>query len=368
MAGAFIERLVAALAARGHTLRVLAPADAGVGGRHIQHEIPVTRVRYAPARWETLAYRGTMADSARSLSGMVAASALLLRQRSAIIGLWRQQPFDLVHAHWWIPAGLSALLAQRPYVLTLHGTDVGLLESSKMLRVLAGRVLRNAAAVTAVSTFLAARAARATGLDASRIHVQPMPVDGSRFVRRSSGGGGVVTVGRLTQQKRLDLLLDAMAHLRNDGRPLPLTVVGDGEERPSLEHRAQQLGLAALTRFVGAVPPEHIATTLGDADVFAFPAVAEGFGLAAAEALLLGIPVVAARDGGGVTDFVPSTGAGRLVAATAPEFARAIDELVRDPDSRDHAATAGADLRARLDPQTVAERFEAILGQALDGR
>ena len=229
--------------------------------------------------------------------------------------------------------------------------DVVLLERSAAARLLARRVLRGAAAVTAVSSDLADRAARATGLDRERIVVQPMPIAAAQFTRTSGGGGGVVTVGRLMPRKRLDLLLEALARLRAAGRTLPLKIVGDGPERQRL----------------GEVPPTRIPEAIGDADVFAFPALGEGFGLAAAEALLLGVPVVASRDGGGVRDIVPESGAGRLVTPDPPEIARAIEQLLCDPDARRLAAAAGAALRRRLDPAAVAERFEALYRRVATG-
>src|SRR5207244_9470368 len=60
VAGAFVERLVLALKARGHGVHVVAPADAGKGGKELRHQVPVTRVRYAPARGETPPSRGPM--------------------------------------------------------------------------------------------------------------------------------------------------------------------------------------------------------------------------------------------------------------------------------------------------------------------
>jgi glycosyltransferase involved in cell wall biosynthesis len=367
VAGAFIERLMLALAARGHGVHVVAPADQGRGGKELRRHIPVTRVRYAPAQWETLAYRGTMVDAVRSPRGFAAATSLVLRQARAVSQLCAAGNIDLVHAQWWIPAGISAWLARKPYVVTLHGTDVALLDRSRPARFVARRVLKSAARVTAVSAFLAEHAARACGISAADIVVQPMPVDVKSFTRVSRGGGGVVTVGRLTRQKRIDLLLRAMAELRRNGKSLALTVVGDGPERSALERHAVELGIGSDTRFLGAVSPERMQEAVGDADVFAFPAVGEGLGLAAVEALLLGIPVVAANDGGGVTDIVPSSGAGRFVSAENPsDLANAIAELAGSAENRRLAVAAGVALRRRLDPAVVAERFEAIYRTALE--
>jgi glycosyltransferase involved in cell wall biosynthesis len=368
VAGAFIERLVLALVARGHAVHVIAPADAGKGGKELRHRVPVTRVRYAPAAWETLAYRGTMATALRTPWGAAAAATLVWRQARAIVAAFRNADMHLVHAHWWIPGGLSAWLAQHRYVVTLHGTDVALLERSALARRVGRGVLQGATAVTAVSSYLAERGARATGLDAGRIVIQPMPVDTQAFTGAARvGGGGVVTVGRLTTQKRIDLVLQALARLRAAGRILPFTIVGDGPERANLERRARELGVADQTRFVGAVAPERVPALIAAADVFAFPAAREGLGLAAAEALMLGLPVVAAADGGGVTDVVPSRGGGRLVPPDDPAaLARALDELMSDPESRRRAAELGAALRRRVEPAAVAERFEAVYRRALD--
>jgi len=367
VAGAFIERLMLALAARGHGVHVVAPADQGRGGKELRHHVPVTRVRYAPAKWETLAYRGTMVDAVRSPRGFAAATSLVLRQARAVSQLCAAGTIDLVHAQWWIPAGISAWLARKPYVVTLHGTDVALLDRSRPARFVARRVLKSAARVTAVSAFLAERAARACEISLADVVVQAMPVDVKAFTHVSRGGGGVVTVGRLTTQKRIDLLLRAMAELRRNGKSLALTVVGDGPERSALERQAAELGISSDTRFLGAVSPERMQEALGDADVFAFPAVGEGLGLAAVEALLLGIPVVAAKDGGGVTDVVPSSGAGRFVSGdNAPELAYAIAELAGSVENRRLAVAAGVALRRRLDPAVVAERFEAIYRTALE--
>ncbi len=369
MAGAFVERLVLGLKQRSHRISVVAPADHGNGGQIDHNGVAVTRVRYAPAKLEVLAYTGRMSDAVTSVSGVISFAALILAQTWATIRELNAGRVDLVHAHWWIPGGVTAWLAtlarRRPFVLTLHGTDVAILETSSAARRLARVVLRKASAITAVSSFLAERAAEVAGIDVSEILVQPMPLDVDRYARTSAGGAGIVTVGRLVQQKRIATLLEAVARLRKIGNVIPLTVIGDGPERRSLEYHARQLGIHETTRFVGSVQPESIPAAIGDADVFVFPALKEGLGLAVAEALMLGVPVVAAKDGGGVRDMVPSSGAGRLVDAVTPDrLADAIQDILNDPSSRSSAARLGERLKQQLAPDNVAGVFEALYGRA----
>ena len=91
-------------------------------------------------------------------------------------------------------------------------------------------------------------------------------------------------------------------------------------------------------------------------------------GLAVAEAFMLGVPVVAARQGGGVTDIVPSAGAGRLVDATnAAQIAQAVEELLGDAQSKPLASELGEDLKRHLNPGAVAVVFEDVYRRALSG-
>ncbi|MCH8254443.1 MAG: glycosyltransferase, partial [Gemmatimonadetes bacterium] len=185
VAGVFVERLVLALHQRNHSIHVVAPSDrgrgrgagAGAGGPEQLHGIPISRVRYAPAWRETLAYTGTMVEDARSPLGALAAANLMRAQAAEVGRLCRAAPVDVLHAHWWVPGGVSAwwsrTAAKPPYIVTVHGTDVRLLDRSRLARAVARRVFRQAAAVTAVSSYLAERVAQMTGIDAARIVVQP---------------------------------------------------------------------------------------------------------------------------------------------------------------------------------------------------
>lgn len=361
VSGAFLAVLARALQARGLDIQVIAPSDGGDTGPDHFGAIPVRRVRYASPGRETLGYRGTMADAARTPSGGLAAWSLFRALRLAAQAEM-DRGADLIHAHWWVPSGL-AVPRQCPLVVTVHGTDATLLRRSLVARMLARPLFRRAQVVTGVSSAIADTIERTTGRRVDPAHQQPMPVDTSRYSSWSKGGGGLVLVARLTAQKRVDLALLALSLLKN--RELRLTVVGDGPERPALEALTARLGIASRVGFLGAVPPERVAEILGGADVAIFPAQNEGFGLAAAEALMAGVPVVACEDGGGVLSVVSSSGAGRVVAPDPGAIGAAIESLMRDPASRDQARTEGLKWRERLSPAHVAEACEGWYREAL---
>jgi glycosyltransferase involved in cell wall biosynthesis len=364
VSGAFLGTLAAALVRRGINLRVVAPSDQGEGGEGVIDGVPVRRVRYAGAAAETIAYRGTMQSALRGPGGW-----------RALAGLWRalkraareeiEAGAEVVHAHWWVPAGL-AVPRGVPTVLTVHGTDAALLRRSRVARSLARPVFQRARVVTAVSRELAGWVQAGVGRYVEPAHVQAMPVD-TRSFPWTTGGGGAVVVARLSAQKRVSLAIDTVAVLASCGHDLPLTIVGDGPERGALERQVERLGIAAFVHFAGAVPPGEVVRHLEHADVMIFPAQGEGFGLAAAEALMVGVPVVGCWDGGGVLDVVPESGAGRLTLPSPEAMSDATLDLLHDPDRLELARVVGESWRARLAPDHVAEICEGWYREALGG-
>lgn len=356
VAGAFLHPLARALAARNHDVRVVAPSDRGAGGQSTLDGIPVERVRYAAPAREIYAYSGRMQEALRSPAGWLALGRMIRAMGQAAARLAAGDPQAVVHAHWWFPAGFAA--PEGPCVVTLHGTDAQLLRKPGAAW-LAQRALRPGRIVTAVSSHVAALVERVTGRPVDASHQTPMPVDLPS--RRSTGGGGLVVLGRLTAQKRVDLALRAHARLVAGGRKLPLRVIGDGPARHALQALAASLG-TGLVSFAGQVPPAAVPDLLSNADLMLFPAVGEGLGLAAIEALACGVPVVACRDGGGLLDIVGS-GAAAPPSPEGIEAAAAL--LLDDPAARARAEAAGARFRVDLAPARVAERCEAWYREAL---
>jgi len=148
----------------------------------------------------------------------------------------------------------------------------------------------------------------------------------------------------LSPQKRVGLLLDAV---REAGIQVPVTIVGDGPARSELERHARNLGLTNV-RFLGALPDDAVPPRVAQADVAAFPSRNEGLGLAAAEALMLGVPVVATTDGGGVLDLVREGAGGRITPPHAGPFGAALLRALGDSSLRAEAVLAGQRLEVKL--------------------
>ena len=360
--GAFLPPLALALKARGHDVRVVAPSDRGRGGRDNLDGIPVLRVRYAAPERETLAYEGRMQQAAASPRGMLALARLVRALRRGARREAAGAAEAVIHAHWWIPAGL-ALPSRLPSVVTLHGTDGRILRQSGLGRWLGRRVLRRARVVTAVSAELARVADEVSGRGDVAAHVLPMPVEsGNRALTR--GGDGAVVVARLVDQKRVELALRAIGELARAGWPVPLTVIGDGPERARLEQLADLLPRETAVRFTGTLPASEVARAFATADVSLFTAREEGLGLAAVESLIAGVPVVACSDGGGVVSVLQRYGGGVITDATPAALATGLRQALA-PGFNATAKRAGEQWRAELAPARVAEIFEGWYREAL---
>jgi glycosyltransferase involved in cell wall biosynthesis len=369
--GGFLLRLAGALRAEGVEVAAVAPAAEGLAAAERLDGIPVRRYRYAPARAQRLAYGGEMHRRAATPSGAVALAGLLgagaLAARRAARGA------DLVHAHWWFPAGVQALTARTglPLVTTLHGTDVRLARSRPAARAACARVLRSSARVTAVSTWLADQAAGFAPDLAGRVTVAPMPVDDQAF---SPGPPDrprdeLLFVGRLDRQKGAEVALQALARLTGPAAALPLRVVGTGPEEPTLRRLAAELGGADRVRWDGQLARPDLADRYRRAAVLVVPGRDEGLGLVAAEAQLCGTPVIAAASGG-LLDVVTDGETGRTFPpGRADALARAVEAVLADPDTTARMATA-ARQRAltRFGTAAAAKAYAALYAEAVEGR
>ena len=290
-AGRFVADAVERLRERGVEVEVLAP---GSGYRDYG-----------------LAYGGGVAANVRRRLWL---APLLL------LSMWRAtrraaRDADLVHAHWLLTAAV-ARFAGKPFVVTLHGSgSAGRFSDVELARRhprLVRALLRPAAAVISVSETVAAPV-RAAGVDAVVI---PNGVRVPDEVGPPAEPPEVLYVGRLSPEKNVDTLMEAVGDLN-------LVVAGDGPLR------------ARVPKALGAVPHAEVERLLERASVVVAPCEREGFGLAAAEALAFGRPVVAAA-GGALLELVDDEETGLFVPPRDAHALRAaVERLLGDRELRE---------------------------------
>lgn len=236
---------------------------------------------------------------------------------------------DVVHAHFFLSA-LPAALFGKPMVETEHWTAF-LPEDptplSAPMKLAARIVLGRARTVMPVSESLAA-AMRDAGIRA-RFRVVPNSVDTSLF-RPGPGAGGrrLVTVGMLQHQKGVDVLLRALAYVREERPDVTLDIVGDGPQRAEYEALRSSLGLDEAVTFHGYEPKSAIAARLAASDLFVLASRFDNNPCVLVEAQAAGLPIVATTVGG-IPEIVAGAGvlarpgdAGGLAAAILDALSR----------------------------------------------
>jgi glycosyltransferase involved in cell wall biosynthesis len=367
--GSFVLRLATALReSEGIDTRVVAPGAPGLSNSETLEDVAVERFRYAPRKYETLAYTGNMATQVQaSWSARAAMLGFLGAEFRSAVRARREYEPDLVHAHWWFPNGLVGTwlsrMSHKPLVTTLHGTDVRLAKSVAFSRPAFRHVITHSAAVTAVSHWLANEAQAVVSSPAPI--VAPMPVATELF---SPGGerhaNRLLFVGRLNKQKGIELLLHALSRIPNSD--LYLDVVGDGDDREALQAVAQVLGVGDRIQWHGTLPQPKLVDFYRRATALVVPSVDEGLGLVAVEAQLCETPVVAFHSGG-LPDIIQHDRTGVLVNdVDAGALAAALVSLLeRDDRGASLGAAARLHALATFAPESVARRYADIYRAAI---
>jgi glycosyltransferase involved in cell wall biosynthesis len=138
------------------------------------------------------------------------------------------------------------------------------------------------------------------GIHATRIAHIPNGIKMGAPIQKSNVASTrrLVWVGRLTAQKGIDILLEALANVAAAGREFSLEIIGTGPDMGLLLKQCRQLRLEKEVRFTGALAKEAIRAKLADTDVFLLPSRYEGMSNAALEAMEAGLPVLLTCCGG----------------------------------------------------------------------
>lgn len=256
----------------------------------------------------------------------------------------RGRRFDLIvcaHLNLQPLAVLARWLSGARSVLVLHGIEAWTPPASGSHRMAAGRTDW----VAAVSQFTLDRFSAWSHFPNERSAVLPCSVDLTRFAPgrpdpavlekyRISQAQVILSVGRLARAERykgIDELLEVLASLRARDPSIVCVIAGSGDDRPRLEAKARELGVAEHVRFTGYVPESELVGLYRAARAFVLAGYGEGFGIVLLEAMACGVPAVASTLDGSFE----AIGRGALGIAVNPRdrasLASGILEALRRP-------------------------------------
>jgi glycosyltransferase involved in cell wall biosynthesis len=291
--------------------------------------------------------------------------------------------FDLVvvHSLWGhplLPAATACTCFQVPFIVPVHGQLFPWALARKRLKksvylTTFGRRSINCAAAIHCMDPVEAEAIAKLGFRPPTF-VVPNAIRASDFAKTQERGifrqqmgipdraDVLLFLGRLTQIKRPDIAVDALAAAQSLGREVHLIVVGPDEDRlmPQLQTQAQSLGCSDKLHFTGLLKKEAVASVLAEADLLLMPSeVQENFGMSALEAMAAGVPILLS-EGVPVGRWAQIAGAGRTVACTKDAFQQAALELLSRSEQLRIMGQRGQDLvREYFDVSVVARQMLA---------
>jgi glycosyltransferase involved in cell wall biosynthesis len=197
---------------------------------------------------------------------------------------------------------------------------------------------------------------RLTGLSAKVI---PYGIDFKKFRRKRAdkkivnelglkGKTVLIAVGRLSKQKGFEYLIKALSEVKKKEKNFKLLLIGDGEEKKSLERLSKKMGLEEEIIFLGKVFHDKLPKYYHVADIFVLPSLYESFGIVFLEAMAAGLPIISTNVAA-IPEVVDKKVGILVKPKNVNELAKAILTLVNDVKKRRKMGKEGMKLASKFD-------------------
>lgn len=281
--------------------------------------------------------------------------------------LWSlKQPHDLVHAVMESYAGIAlwwyrAFGGKKPTLLTLQSGDLDMpAKNRKIPRFVWRNIHVSPTMVVGISTALTRRA---VALGARKTSTIPNGVDFShlsKVPRLEKNANRIASVARLSPEKGLPFLIEALKITRHRLPQVELYLVGGGALETQLKAYARELEVQDIVHFLGAKPNIEAMTEVAKSSLFVLPSLGEGLGIVLLEAQALGVPVIGTNVGG-IPDVIENEKNGLLVPPSdAKAIAEAVARLLSDHALAKRLAKTASERLAKFDWNGIAEQYAAL--------
>ncbi|MDP6539224.1 MAG: glycosyltransferase [Planctomycetota bacterium] len=284
------------------------------------------------------------AEAGCPLTGIAERGPISPRALARLAALCREREIGIWHGHDYKSNLYGVLLRRRlglRLVTTVHGW-VRHTWKTPLYYAIDRWTLRHHDQVVCVSRDLFERCA-ATGVAPERLHLIENAIDTTAYTRRTPAGATgrlrIGAVGRLSEEKGFDLLIEAVERCVAEGLDLELTIAGEGHLRGALEQRIAAAAEPRRFRLVGF--REDTRALFEGFDLFCLSSLREGLPNVVLEAMAMEVPILATRSGGMDAFANDGTDALLIEPGSAGELAAGIARLARDPDLRARLARSG---------------------------
>lgn len=201
------------------------------------------------------------------------------------------------------------------------------------------------------------------GIDLKK-YKRSMPAEKAKKEFDLPGKPMLLFVGRLDKEKNIDVLLDALALLKNQV-DFHAVIAGKGKELSPLVKQASELGISKNATFTGYVPDDKLLILYQAADIFVMPGVAELQSLVTMEAMATGLPVVGAN-AVALPHLIKDKENGYLFRPGNPtDLSRKLEKLLKDPKLRDRMGQKSLEIIAEHDMDQVMDQVVSVYRRVL---
>lgn len=258
------------------------------------------------------------------------------------------------------------------YIVITHGIDVWNVKKGTQYR-----SLRGARLVIAASNYTRSRLIE-NGIDPVKIRLLQNPVDTGVFYPKPVNLAlkqrlalehktVLLTVGRMSARERYkghDIMLRVMQKLDDS---FVWLIVGQGDDLPRLQHRAETLGVAEKVRFLGRIDDQDLTDYYNLCNCFVMPSTAEGFGIVFLEAMACGKPVVASKTDGSIEPLMNGKLGFLVDPENADEIVYAISRAVTAGDTRTDQEFLRREVTRNFGTQAFRKKLREILSEITKG-
>jgi len=286
--------------------------------------------------------------------------------------LW-ENDYDLAHAFFGFPTGWLCYrtVDKLPYLISLRGSDVPGEHARfkldyKILGPVFKAIWKKAAALVTPSEGLKNRALKF--LPSVAIDVIPNGADLERFKPAETDNKSdtlrLLTVGRLSVTKRVEILIDAIEIMHSKGCEVRFTIVGGGQMLQNLKQIALKKNLADIIEITGRIDAEDMPQVYRQNDIFISASMQEGMSNAMLEAMASGLPIVTTRCEG-AEELIADNGL-VVETANAEEIAKAIRTIADDRQTYKQMAVAARRQAEKFTWNEVASQYTQLYHKILN--
>lgn len=302
---------------------------------------------------------------------------------SKLVDMVKLYKIDVLHVHYAIPHAYAGYMAKKmleqeniflPMVTTLHGTDITLVGSHPFYKPAVTFSINQSDVVTSVSQSLKDDTLRLFDIT-NKIHVVPNFIETGKYDtstaecqrdQMATPDERIIThVSNLRKVKRVKDVIEIFDRVLKK-IPSKLIIVGEGPERESCEALCRKKGIQEKVIFMGN--SNDVDKILCFSDLFLLPSEKESFGLAALEAMAVGVPVISSNTGGlpevnieGVSGFLSDVG-------NVDEMAKNAITILKDVDTLAKFKLQAKEASKTYDTDRIVPLYEALYKEAIESK